>query len=689
MNLPGYKLGKRTHVERHCEFLNAWHLDDGHLATVQVFSPRLNANKSFRTQFHNITEFLRDKTFGVITPVRSSGVYDDRCCVIHDYFPGFEQAARAMPRYPVHELLISGLKLAATLTQLHKNGLVHGSVENGSIALQDNNHAMLGPIALQRLLPSLRSEALAGLSVSQRRYLAPEAEHALTSATDFYALGVALYRLLFGQPPFAADDPAELRRQKLAGAPPLPDGELRILQPLFDRLLNTDPNRRISNLLHFRQCLLDCGVSLQPNRDPVRPLADTILTRAVDHAGPPVERPAPEPRRHHVLRPLAPLAMLPLALAAYWIWPSGPASSRPTPVPEERSAAPATAVTAKASKRTEMVDLQRAEMLYKEAQQHFRDRSLGSALMATNNALKEDPGHSGATILKNTVIRELELQPLVKRARQQLEAGRLVDPAGDNALESYRQLALLLPADDARAQQGMQAIARKYLEQADQEFANQRLNAAAQSVERGLAIVPEFASLLDLQAAIDSQQRQRTRQAEQQRLEAERQLAERRRSEALARVRREKEAQQLALQRQQQEQQALARQREERLRRIEENRDKVNRLLTSARSYLVSNRLNLHTINVAREDYVEAHRLAEDQDQRVALLGRDIIQAYVDLAQTRINNYSYDIAEQALAQALTIDRSDPQLVLLKQEIDALRAISNPGATGPRGSPSEG
>jgi serine/threonine protein kinase len=68
--------------------------------------------------------------------------------------------------------------------------------------------------------------------------------------SDLYSLGVILYELLAGVPPFAARDPVELWREILNAQPPpllsVNPGADRALARLAERLLEKDPARRPS-----------------------------------------------------------------------------------------------------------------------------------------------------------------------------------------------------------------------------------------------------------------------------------------------------------------------------------------------------------------------------------------------------------------------------------------------------------
>jgi serine/threonine-protein kinase len=144
--------------------------------------------------------------------------------LVMPYLPGgtLRQRIDAQKRLPVGTAVWIARQAAQGLAALHDAGFVHGDIKPANIFLSPDGHATL--IDLGFAQPIGESEpgtgrAIAGTPV----YLAPEAvanPAVCDVRSDLYSLGVTLYEMLTGSPPFPAGDASELARQHREAVPP-------------------------------------------------------------------------------------------------------------------------------------------------------------------------------------------------------------------------------------------------------------------------------------------------------------------------------------------------------------------------------------------------------------------------------------------------------------------------------------
>ncbi len=150
----------------------------------------------------------------------------------------------------------AAIELLAGLAHAHALGLVHRDLKPGNVLVADARGRETFKIIDFGIVALVSGEGLGsfteqltgtGKIIGTPRYMSPEQllGGRLDGRSDLYALGLILYEMLAGQPPFADRDVRELAwRHAVAPPPPLPDSVPDVLARIVESLLAKKPERR-------------------------------------------------------------------------------------------------------------------------------------------------------------------------------------------------------------------------------------------------------------------------------------------------------------------------------------------------------------------------------------------------------------------------------------------------------------
>jgi serine/threonine protein kinase len=150
-------------------------------------------------------------------------------------------------------------EVCLALGHAHRQGLVHRDVKPENVMVQ-GGHAVLTDFGLAKVLGS-SSQSLTGSGeiLGTVNYMAPEqaAGRPITPATDVFAVGVMLYEVYAGAPPFQSESMAVVLGRLVRGdsAPPLGADAPSAIRAVCARALACDPEQRFSDGLALYRAL--------------------------------------------------------------------------------------------------------------------------------------------------------------------------------------------------------------------------------------------------------------------------------------------------------------------------------------------------------------------------------------------------------------------------------------------------
>jgi tRNA A-37 threonylcarbamoyl transferase component Bud32 len=184
--------------------------------------------------------------------------------IVFEYVEGenLKQLIERTGPLPVRRALELGIQIGRALEFAHTNGLVHRDVKPQNVLL-GNGRAKVTDFGIARTV-DVHGLTQTGTVLGTSDYIAPEQAQGLGASeqSDVYSLGVVLYELLTGAPPFTGEGFLQVALRHVHEPVPSvlehrPDVPPRVAAAI-DRALEKDPARRFPSMADFVAELRAC-----------------------------------------------------------------------------------------------------------------------------------------------------------------------------------------------------------------------------------------------------------------------------------------------------------------------------------------------------------------------------------------------------------------------------------------------
>ena len=312
----------------------------GRLVALKLLLPHLWHDREFVERFRREARNAAALRHPNIVPVYESGIVEGYPYLAMAYVEGGSLAERLLWQrgpLPLDRAADVLTQVAAALDYAHAQGLVHRDVKPSNVLLARDGQALLTDFGIAKAAWDSKLTQT-GTRVGTPAYMAPEQARgqAVGPWTDVYALGVVLYEMVTGRPPFQGNTDAVLY-QHVHEPPPPPRRLNPALPPVAERVilraLAKDPARRYRTAGELAAAFQR---AVEPVTRVAQPVPVTPQTPGAGRVRPvtPTRRPLSS-RQIVTLAGIAGATLIALVLAlssmAHWLQPVLPPTVTPSP----------------------------------------------------------------------------------------------------------------------------------------------------------------------------------------------------------------------------------------------------------------------------------------------------------------------------------------------------------------------
>ena len=290
------------------------------LVAIKILRAEYTKDEEFRRRFHAESQTVATLSHPNIVSVYDVSTTDEADYIVMELIDGItlKQYMEKKGTLNWKETLHFAIQIAKALDHAHSRGIIHRDIKPHNVMVLKNGSVKVTDFGIARVMS--KSNTLTKEALGSVHYISPEQAKGgqVDNRSDLYSLGVVMYEMTTGRPPYDGETPVSVAIQHINGKatlpsmlnPNIPGGlEQIIVRSMSNRPADRYPSAGalLTDLDEFRKnpailfdynnpdTDIDAATRMQPPKrdlNETMPLPKTVAERTASRAMPQGQRPA-------------------------------------------------------------------------------------------------------------------------------------------------------------------------------------------------------------------------------------------------------------------------------------------------------------------------------------------------------------------------------------------------------------